>query len=78
MAMDCGTEIEGGKEKSGTSTTGVSNEDESSAVEAHKLLIDYLQHEIEFQETGQEKGLSTMMTIVLQGPIQICQHWWDD
>ena len=45
MAMDCGTGIEGGQEKSETPTTDVSNEDESSAAEAHELLIDHLQYE---------------------------------
>ena len=56
MAMDCGTEFEESNEKSGTSTTNVSNEDESSAAEAHKLLIDHLQYKIEFQEAGKEEA----------------------
>ena len=55
MAMDCGTEFEEDKAESGTST-GVSNEDESSAAEAHELLIDHLHHEFEFQEAGQEEA----------------------
>ena len=56
MAMDCGLEVEENKEDSGTSTTGVSNKDESSAAEAHELLNDHLQHEFEFQEAGQEEA----------------------
>ena len=37
MAIDWGTEFEGGKEKLGTSTTVVSNMDESSVAEAREL-----------------------------------------
>ena len=54
MAMDCGTEIEGGQERSGTSTIDVSNEDASSAAESCELSIDQIQYESEFQAAGQE------------------------
>ena len=52
MAIHCGNEFEDGDEKSGTPTTDISNKDESSAVEAHQLLIDHQQSEYEFQEAG--------------------------
>ena len=55
IAMDCGTAIEGGQDKLGTSTTDVSNKDESSAAEAQELLIDQIQYETEFQAAGQEE-----------------------
>ena len=56
MAMDGGTECEEDKAGSGTSTPGVSNEDDTSAAEAHELLSDHLHHEFEFEEAGQEEA----------------------
>ena len=55
MAMDGGTGYEEDKAGSGTSTPGVSNEDDTSAAEAHDLLIDHLHNECEFEEAGQEE-----------------------
>ena len=78
MAIDCGTEIEGGQERSGISTIDVSNEDASSAAEARDLLIDQIQYENEFQAAGQEDGREKMMNIVIQGLMKICHLWCDD
>ena len=55
MEVHRGNEVEDGNEKSGeqTSTTiDASNKDESTAAEAHQLLVDHQQFEYKFQEAG--------------------------